>query len=277
MMNDPDTDPAERADARDRLIRGNLPIVPFVLNRMTLYSVDDDDKFGWGWLGLVVAVDKFDPAEGYQFSTYARKAIWRFVMQAVREHERPIRIPSYLLVPPGEHEPASRKPFREAAAASLALKGTSDSIVLKNLAQREADDREADTREQVERILGSLSARDADLLRRHFGVGGDRQTLTEIAADMGRSQSRASQLFHKAFRLARKEAMPDAPEYWTPPLPRRPVRRTAPSLVTRLARNHKQCLRRLAGATNPRRAERQRRLAAMYEAELARLQTEDAA
>ncbi|MEX2015676.1 MAG: sigma factor, partial [Candidatus Hydrogenedentales bacterium] len=60
--------------AREALILEYMRVVKFVAGRMAIHvppSVELDDLIGWGVLGLMDAVEKFDPAQDVKFSTYA--------------------------------------------------------------------------------------------------------------------------------------------------------------------------------------------------------------
>ena len=59
------------AAAREKVIEDNLALVKYLVKRFTGRGVEFDDLYQWGCLGLVKAVDRFDPAYPVKFSTYA--------------------------------------------------------------------------------------------------------------------------------------------------------------------------------------------------------------
>jgi RNA polymerase sigma factor FliA len=76
------------ASERERLIEAHLPQVKFIAERMTAKlppSVDRDDLIGAGVLGLLDAVEKFDPSRGVLFKTYAEMRVRGAMLDSLRE------------------------------------------------------------------------------------------------------------------------------------------------------------------------------------------------
>jgi RNA polymerase sigma-B factor len=76
--------PAERDQLRDELVRMHLPLVRFLARRYANRGEPMDDLLQAGAVGLVKAVDRFDPARGLEFSTYASPTI----LGEIRRHFR---------------------------------------------------------------------------------------------------------------------------------------------------------------------------------------------
>jgi RNA polymerase sigma factor for flagellar operon FliA len=79
----------QRADAaaRDELIVKYMGVVRFVAGRMAIHipsTIDLDDLVGWGVLGLLDAVEKFDPSQDIKFSTYATIRIRGAILDEIR-------------------------------------------------------------------------------------------------------------------------------------------------------------------------------------------------
>ncbi len=79
----------ERGDesARERLIVQNMQVVNYIAGRMAMHvpsSVDLDDLIGWGVLGLIDAVEKFDPKQDVKFSTYASIRVRGAILDQIR-------------------------------------------------------------------------------------------------------------------------------------------------------------------------------------------------
>ncbi|HHW13936.1 MAG TPA: sigma-70 family RNA polymerase sigma factor, partial [Firmicutes bacterium] len=78
-------------DAREELIRRNLRLVRSVVVRFRNAGAEEEDLFQLGCLGLVKAVDRFDPARGVAFSTYAVPYITGEILSFLRAH-RPVKV-----------------------------------------------------------------------------------------------------------------------------------------------------------------------------------------
>lgn len=80
---------ARRGDrqAREELVARNLPLVRHVARRFTGFGHDFDDLVQAGTVGLLQAIDGFDPARGYQFSTYAVPVILGEIRRFLREND----------------------------------------------------------------------------------------------------------------------------------------------------------------------------------------------
>ena len=107
---------AEKNDkvAKKRLIEGNLRLVIPIAKKYYRPGVDFLDLIEEGNLGLMHAVDKFDPKRGFRFSTYAAYWIEQVVRRAYDEQSKTIRIPPHALE-------ALRKWLREWDRMSISL------------------------------------------------------------------------------------------------------------------------------------------------------------
>jgi RNA polymerase primary sigma factor len=83
-------------EARDHLVRANLRLVVYIARRYLGRGLDLEDLIAEGNLGLMRAVQSFDPSMGTRFSTFASFWIKATIQHAIRYTSRPIRIPTAL-------------------------------------------------------------------------------------------------------------------------------------------------------------------------------------
>ena len=81
---------------RDRLIVCNLRLVAKIAQEYTDVGLPLIDLIQEGNIGLIEAIDRFDPERGYRLSTYSSWWIRRSILMAINNHSRMIRIPDYL-------------------------------------------------------------------------------------------------------------------------------------------------------------------------------------
>lgn len=77
--------------ARDEIVQENLPLVHYVLKRFRERRAEYEDLFQYGCIGLLKAIDRFDPAYGVRFSTYAVPIILGEVRRCLRD-DHPVHI-----------------------------------------------------------------------------------------------------------------------------------------------------------------------------------------
>lgn len=83
--------------ARAKMIRSNLRLVISIAKRYSYLGVPMMDLIEEGNLGLMKAVEKYNPKRGYRFSTYAAWWIRQFVTRAIANQAKTIRIPVYMV------------------------------------------------------------------------------------------------------------------------------------------------------------------------------------
>ena len=231
---------------KNRFIDHNLKLVVAVARDFQGLGLALQDLIQEGNIGLVRAVEKFDPTRGFKFSTYAIWWIRQALIRAIQNHARTIRVPSHLHEALRrfrrdrdriEHELGREPSAAEAAAAaglSLERAQELDSLVREPLSletpipgtdsKRLGDAvRDPDAEQRLEELDGArleratthaiarLPDRERDILRWRFGLEGERQhTLEEIGRKLDLSRERVRQLEGRALAQLR------SPEARTP-------------------------------------------------------------
>jgi RNA polymerase primary sigma factor len=225
--------------AREHLIMANTRLVISVAKKYRGQGVPFHDLIQEGNLGLMRAVDKFDPGLGYKFSTYATWWIRQAVTRALADQGRTIRLPvhmgewirklnrtAYLMEqdhgrPPSPEEIADEmglKPHRvrwmlRTARRPLSLQkpvGEEKESELGSFIKDDETPAPPEAAEQtmlrttLEELLATLSPREARVLRLRFGFqDGYHYTLEEIGEKFGLTRERIRQIEKEALRRLR--------------------------------------------------------------------------
>jgi RNA polymerase primary sigma factor len=216
--------------ARDRMVRANLRLVVNIARGYTGKGLGLQDLIEEGNLGLLRAVEGFDPAMGTRFSTYASYWIKQSIKRALINTGKTIRIPAYMVELLSKWRRAStrlseelgRTPTPEEIARVLGLPKKKLPIIKKAIRiynatpqtdQTEAgwslgdmvmDERlqspdeamvESDNLSHVMRMLQTMDPREATVLRLRFGLEDhEPRTLKEIGEQLGLTRERVRQI-----------------------------------------------------------------------------------
>jgi RNA polymerase sigma factor (sigma-70 family) len=229
-----------RDAARNTLATHNLRLVVHVAKRHRGRDVPFLDLIQEGNLGLMRAVDKFDPDLGYRFSTYAVWWIEQAVIRAIQKSSRTVRLPSHVYEAQLRHRDAQQRldaRLGEAGRADIAeeLGVTLEQVELVAASQRPIDsldrpleDPDGDTRRDriadpeepepaanldLDRLRAALDggllrlpAREREVLSLRFGLsGGAELSLAQIGERLGISRERVRQIQNAALARLRDE------------------------------------------------------------------------
>ena len=216
--------------ARDRMVRANLRLVVNIARGYTGKGLGLQDLIEEGNLGLLRAVEGFDPAMGTRFSTYASYWIKQSIKRALINTAKTIRIPAYMVELLSKWRRATarlsdelgRTPTPEEIARVLGLPKKKLPIIKKaihvynstpqtdqadtgwslgemvmdeNLKSPEDVMVENDTLMHVRKMLSNMDQREATVLRLRFGLDdNDPRTLKEIGEILGLTRERVRQI-----------------------------------------------------------------------------------
>src|SRR5213082_738873 len=205
-------------EALDKLVRSNLRFVVSVAKKYQNQGVSLSDLINEGNLGLIRAAHKFDETKGIKFISYAVWWIRQAILQALAEQSRIVRVPlsrAGAVHRIGRRSSAmtqelGREPTLQEIAVELQV--PEDEQLLDYLSDQFSpgpDDEVYDhaLKRTIDDALGTLTEREAKVLRLYFGLGDtEPMTLEQIGESFGITRERVRQIKEKALLRLRHQS-----------------------------------------------------------------------
>lgn len=186
---------AQREKARNTLVEHNLRLVVYIAKKFDNTGVGVEDLISIGTIGLMKAINTFNPEKNIKLATYASRCIENEILMYLRRNNKTRMEVSI-------DEPLNVDWDGNELLLSDIL-GTSEDIIYRDI-EREVD------RKLLRKALETLTEREQTIIKLRFGIGnamGEEMTQKEVADYLGISQSYISRLEKKIMKRLKKEIL----------------------------------------------------------------------
>ncbi len=232
--------------AKHQILESNLRLVIPTAKRFLRPGMELMDLIEEGNLGLLQAIDKFDPSKGYRFSTYAVYWIEQFIRKYIEEQSGSIKIPSHAwgnlkrwfrawneLKEANGREPSLQEMAKELDLTARQVKSIMDTLSaakgIDSLATVVYDEEDMtledvlsddgkgnphdvflkkEDQNSIKKSMADLNDRDRQIIIMRYGLDDNEpKTLGEVADELGLSRERVRQIEGRAIHTLRREAL----------------------------------------------------------------------
>lgn len=228
-------------EAKKRLIESNLRLVISIAKRFFWSRLSFSDLIQEGNIGLIKAIEKFDPDKEFKFSTYATRWIKQSITKAIADMTKHVRIPVHLIDEINSYNKTYQLLFqklgREPTSKEIGQKlwfpikkiKKLEEVIFGNVSlDREVGDEGRDTladliedgntlrpdqfaeknalRKNLDMILGMLDDREAKIVKMRYGIDGPRYTLEQVWEEFNVTRERVRQIEQKVIQKLKEHA-----------------------------------------------------------------------
>lgn len=228
-------------EAKKKLIESNLRLVISIAKRFFWSRLSFSDLIQEGNIGLIKAIEKFDPEKEFKFSTYATRWIKQSITKAIADMTKHVRIPVHLIDEINSYNktyqllfqklwrvPTSKEIGQKLGFPIKKIKKLEEVIFGNVSLDREVWDEGRDTladliedgntlrpdqyaekntlRNNLDMILGMLDDREAKIVKMRYGIDGPRYTLEQVWEEFNVTRERVRQIEQKVIQKLKEHA-----------------------------------------------------------------------